>query len=109
MGLFQRNRVFLFNLSFSETDPTFPTASRRRAEDILVEINATYYIEVFSSVEHGFAVRGDTAVENIRAHPILILYYFPNSEFSICVFHFSGWAKEQSAQSIVSWFLRFSS
>ncbi|KAF9561504.1 alpha/beta-hydrolase [Agrocybe pediades] len=70
-------------LSCAETDNTFPAASRRRAEDILSEIKATYHIQIFSGVSHGFAVRGDSEVENSR------------------------WAKEESARSIVEWFNRF--
>lgn len=49
-----------------ETDRLFPLTSRRRAEDILVEKKATYTIQVFSGVAHGFAVRGDPNVGDIR-------------------------------------------
>jgi dienelactone hydrolase len=45
-------------LLVTESDFTFPTEFRRRAEDILVE-KAQYQIQVFSGVKHGFAVRGD--------------------------------------------------
>jgi len=72
-------------LSCAETDHTFPSESRRRAEDILAEIKATYHVQLFSGVVHGFATRGDPAVEHIR------------------------WAKEESARSVINWFLRFSS
>ncbi|KAL0571465.1 hypothetical protein V5O48_010501 [Marasmius crinis-equi] len=71
-------------LSCAEDDFTFPLASRRRAEDILVEMKAKYTIQVFSSVSHGFAVRGDPQVGDTR------------------------WAKEESARGIVEWFKRFS-
>ncbi|CAA7266419.1 unnamed protein product [Cyclocybe aegerita] len=71
-------------LSCAETDHTFPTESRRRAEDILAEIKATYHDQLFSSIVHGFATRGDPEVENSR------------------------WAKEESARSIIEWFKRFS-
>lgn len=47
-------------------DITFPTESRRRAEDILDEIKATYHVQLFGGVEHGFATRGDPSVEVIR-------------------------------------------
>lgn len=46
-------------LLVTESDFTFPTEFRRRAEDILVEKKAQYQIQVFSGVKHGFAVRGD--------------------------------------------------
>jgi dienelactone hydrolase len=71
-------------LSCAETDPYFPKESRRRAEDILEEVKATYHVQIFSGVLHGFATRGDPQVESSR------------------------WAKEKSAQGIIQWFLRFS-
>ncbi|KAF5339957.1 hypothetical protein D9758_016755 [Tetrapyrgos nigripes] len=70
-------------LSCAETDHTFPLESRRRAEDILVEVKAKYYIQVFSGVKHGFAVRGDPEVEDER------------------------WAKEESVRYILVWFNQF--
>ncbi|KAJ7140045.1 hypothetical protein C8R43DRAFT_955109 [Mycena crocata] len=54
-----------------------------KSEDIL-EMKAKYEFQVFSGVEHSFAVRGD----------------LDNPD--IC------WAKEESARGIVGWFLRFS-
>jgi len=80
-----RNLKKPFLLSCAESDYTFPTPARQKAELILAEVKATYHIQVFSGVEHGFATRGDIKVENIR------------------------WAREQSAQSIINWFNRFSS
>ncbi|KAF8798403.1 alpha/beta-hydrolase [Phlegmacium glaucopus] len=71
-------------LSCAETDFTFPAESRRRAEDILAEVKATYHVQIFSGVSHGFGTRGDPNVENSR------------------------WAKEKSAQGIIEWFVRFS-
>ncbi|KAJ6613744.1 Alpha/Beta hydrolase protein [Mycena sp. CBHHK59/15] len=71
-------------LSCAETDFTFPLELRRRAEDILVETKAKYEIQVFSSVQHGFAVRGDPDIPDAR------------------------WAKEESARGIIGWFGRFS-
>ncbi|PPQ68866.1 hypothetical protein CVT24_007675 [Panaeolus cyanescens] len=70
-------------MSCAETDNTFPSDARRRAEDILSEIKATYHVEVYSGVSHGFATRGDPKVENSR------------------------WAKEHCARSVVEWFNRF--
>ena len=49
-----------------ETDKSFPKESRRRAEDILEEIKATYHVQIFSGVAHGFGTRGDPEVENSR-------------------------------------------
>jgi len=71
-------------LSCAEVDVTFPLEARRRAEDILVRNEASYYFQVFSSVSHGFAVRGDPNVPHQR------------------------WAKEESARGIKEWFVRFS-
>ncbi|KAF5376906.1 hypothetical protein D9615_007353 [Tricholomella constricta] len=53
-------------MSCAETDHTFPLSARRRAEDLLVAAKATYHIQVFAGVAHGFAVRGDPAVEHER-------------------------------------------
>jgi len=68
----------------AEDDFTFPTKSRRRAEDLLVAAKAVYHVQVFSGVSHGFGTRADLAIENQR------------------------WAKEESVRSIVGWFNRFS-
>ncbi|CCM03821.1 uncharacterized protein FIBRA_05970 [Fibroporia radiculosa] len=68
----------------AEVDHTFPLEFRRRAEDILIEKKATYHIQVFSDVSHGFALRG-----NVN-DPV------------------AKWAKEQSAESILSWINLFS-
>ncbi|EIW63762.1 alpha/beta-hydrolase [Trametes versicolor FP-101664 SS1] len=70
-------------LSCAEIDHTFPAESRRRAEDLLVEQKATYFIQVFGSVKHGFALRGDPKV------PV------------------EKWAKEESARGILNWFDHF--
>jgi hypothetical protein len=54
---------------YTESDFTFPTEFRRRAEDILIETKAKYQIQLFSDVEHGFAVRGDLANPDGRSYP----------------------------------------
>jgi dienelactone hydrolase len=46
-------------LSCSEIDHTFDVPSRRRALDILQEGKKTYHYQLFSGVEHGFALRGN--------------------------------------------------
>ncbi|KAJ7818778.1 Alpha/Beta hydrolase protein [Mycena olivaceomarginata] len=71
-------------MSCAESDFTFSTEFRRRAEDILVEKKAQYQIQVFSGVKHGFAVRGELENPDVR------------------------YAKEESARSIAGWFTRFS-
>jgi len=70
-------------LSCSETDATFASEARHRSETILAEIKALYHYQLFSGVQHGFALRGNMEVENER------------------------WAKEESARSIVRWWNRF--
>ena len=50
----------------TETDFSFPTEARRKAEDILVKNKKQYFIQVFSGVNHGFAVKGDISVPDIR-------------------------------------------
>ena len=60
-----------FNNDVVETDKTFPKESRRRAEDILEEVKATYHVQIFSGVTHGFGTRGDPEVENSR------MFYIP--------------------------------
>ena len=60
------NNEALLNNDVVETDHTFPKESRRRAEDILEEVKATYHVQIFSGVTHGFGTRGDPDVENSR-------------------------------------------
>lgn len=48
-------------ISAAETDPIFPAELRRQTEDKLAEIKARYQLDLFSGVEHGYAVRGDLA------------------------------------------------
>ncbi|KAM6529042.1 hypothetical protein FALCPG4_009994 [Fusarium falciforme] len=67
-------------LSCSEVDHTFDVASRRRALDILQSNKKVFHYQVFSGVEHGFALRGD-----------------PKDLYQ-------RWVKEQSLASIVAWF-----
>jgi dienelactone hydrolase len=44
-------------LSCSEIDHTFPTEFRNEAIDILQKGHKPYQLQVFSGVEHGFALR----------------------------------------------------
>lgn len=46
-------------LSCAEIDHTFDAASRRRAIDILQSDKKDYQLQLFSGVEHGFALRGN--------------------------------------------------
>ncbi|OIW34270.1 alpha/beta-hydrolase [Coniochaeta ligniaria NRRL 30616] len=67
-------------LSCAEVDHTFDLPSRRRALDILQAEKKTWHLQLFSEVEHGFALRGD-----------------PNDPYQ-------RWVKEQSLKGIVDWF-----
>jgi len=46
-------------LSCAEVDHTFDTPSRRRALEILQSDKKQYHLQLFSGVEHGFALRGN--------------------------------------------------
>ncbi|KAF4851814.1 Hydrolase tropI [Colletotrichum siamense] len=46
-------------MSCSEIDHTFDVPSRRRALDILQSEKKIYHYQLFSGVDHGFALRGD--------------------------------------------------
>lgn len=50
-------------ISAAETDSIFSTEKRHRSEVILKEAGNPYQINLFSQVEHGFAVRCDTSVK----------------------------------------------
>ncbi|KAJ4303808.1 hypothetical protein N0V90_002709 [Kalmusia sp. IMI 367209] len=47
------------SISAAETDQIFPASKRRESEDILQKKSDPYQINLFSDVEHGFAVRAD--------------------------------------------------
>ncbi|OBT41463.1 hypothetical protein VE00_08075 [Pseudogymnoascus sp. WSF 3629] len=67
-------------LSCAEVDHTFGTPSRRRALEILQTEKKPYQLQLFSGVQHGFALRGD--LEN----------------------PYERYVKEQSLKGIVEWF-----
>lgn len=47
------------SISAAETDQIFPAAKRHETEEILLKMNVPYQINLFSDVQHGFAVRTD--------------------------------------------------
>jgi len=69
-----------FSISAAETDGIFPTEKRHKSEEILIKTKQPYQINLFSGVEHGFAVRCDLTV------PI------------------QKWSKEQAFYQAVQWF-----
>lgn len=71
------------SISAAETDTIFPTDNRYKSEEILKKTGHPYQINLFSGVEHGFAVRGDPKVRVQR------------------------FAKEQAFLQAVAWFDEF--
>lgn len=67
-------------LSCAEVDHTFDTESRNKAVDIMIEGKKQYHLQLFSGVQHGFALRGNMDDRYER------------------------WVKEQSSKCIVDWF-----
>ncbi|KAK9348926.1 dienelactone hydrolase [Lipomyces starkeyi] len=72
------------SIAAAETDSIFPEEKRHQSETVLKEIQATYNIVLYSSVEHGFAVRGDLSNEVVT------------------------WTQETAFWQAVQWFTRFS-
>ncbi|KAI9685846.1 MAG: hypothetical protein M1822_004124 [Bathelium mastoideum] len=68
------------SISAAETDQIFPAPKRRETEDILKEMSVPYQVNLFSDVEHGFAVRADLSKPPAK------------------------WAKEQAFYQAVQWF-----
>ncbi|GLI80641.1 hypothetical protein PoHVEF18_008998 [Penicillium ochrochloron] len=54
------------SIAAAETDSIFPTAKRHESEEILAKTGQPYQINLFSGVEHGFAVRADISKPIIR-------------------------------------------
>jgi Dienelactone hydrolase family len=46
-------------LSCAENDVAFDTESRRKATDVLISEKKDYHVQLFSGVEHGFALKGN--------------------------------------------------
>ncbi|KAG8158327.1 hypothetical protein KVR01_012088 [Diaporthe batatas] len=67
-------------LSCADTDVTFGAESRRKAVDILIADKKQYHLQVFTGVEHGFALRSK------QDDP------------------YEKWVREQSLRGIVEWF-----
>lgn len=53
-------------ISCAEVDSQFPADKRVETQAKLQEIKATYQIDIFSGVSHGFAARGDPKDENVK-------------------------------------------
>ncbi|KAJ0108188.1 hypothetical protein J7T55_000153 [Diaporthe amygdali] len=68
------------SISAAETDQIFPAEKRHKSEEILQKVGQPYQINLFSGVQHGFAVRCDLSVRVQR------------------------WSKEQAFYQAVGWF-----
>lgn len=72
-----------FSIAAAETDGVFPAEKRHESETILAKTGQPYQINLFSGVEHGFAVRADIS------KPVL------------------KFAKEQAFLQAVAWFNQY--
>ncbi|KAI1164017.1 dienelactone hydrolase [Nemania serpens] len=71
------------SIAAAETDTIFPSDKRHRSEEILKEVGQPYQINLYSGVEHGFAVRSDITKKDQK------------------------FAKEQAFYQAVQWFDNF--
>ena len=46
-----------------ETDTIFPAEKRHRSEEVLKKVGVPYQFNLYSGVEHGFAVRADLSTK----------------------------------------------
>ena len=53
-------------ISAAEVDPIFPSEKRHESEVILKELGLPYQINLYSGVEHGFAVRGNPEKRTVQ-------------------------------------------
>ena len=86
-------------LSCSEIDHTFDVQSRRKALDILQGEKKTYNLQLFSGVEHGFALRGNMDNPYERKIPLQSGLW----PIILTQGHL-GYTKEESLRGITSWF-----
>lgn len=88
-------------LSCTDEDHTFDTHSRQRALEILEAEKKSYQLQLFTGVEHGFALRGDMENPYERELPPIINIHSP---WNVLANVFPGYVKEQSLKGIVEWF-----
>ncbi|PGH34371.1 esterase/lipase [[Emmonsia] crescens] len=55
-----------YAISAAETDAVFPANMRHESEEILTKVGLPWQINLFSGVEHGFAVRGDLSNKVVK-------------------------------------------
>ncbi|KAI9762561.1 MAG: hypothetical protein M4579_000364 [Chaenotheca gracillima] len=54
------------SIAAAETDQIFPAPKRHETEEILEELKFPYQMTLYSGVQHGFAVRGDMSIQQVR-------------------------------------------
>ncbi|KAF2664491.1 dienelactone hydrolase family protein [Microthyrium microscopicum] len=77
------------SIAAAETDAIFPAEKRHESEKILQELKATYQINLYSGVSHGFSVRGDLSNPVIK--------YAKEQAFLQAVFWFDEHIKNKKA------------
>ncbi|KAH8820144.1 dienelactone hydrolase family protein [Xylogone sp. PMI_703] len=73
------------SIAASEIDTIFTREHRFESEKILADLHIPYQINVYGGVEHGFALRGDLNVEEIR--------FATNQSFQQSINWFKTWLK----------------
>lgn len=53
-------------IAAAEKDKIFPSEERHASEAILQELGLPYQVNLYSGVGHGFGVRGDPAIRQVR-------------------------------------------
>lgn len=61
-----RNAKGPLAIAAAENDAIFPAEKRQESEAILKKLNVPYQINLYSGVNHGFAVRGDQGNPVVR-------------------------------------------
>jgi dienelactone hydrolase len=51
---------------FIEIDAVFTTEKRAESEKILAELKVPYQINIYGSVSHGFALRADFSIKEVK-------------------------------------------
>jgi len=69
-----------FSIAAAETDTVFPAEKRHKTEELLRDMDIPWQINLYSDVQHGFAVRADLSQPRAK------------------------WAKEQAFFQAVQWF-----
>lgn len=53
-------------LTVSDADTIFPLQKRRETEDVLLALKIPYQMNLYSGVEHGFALKGDLSIPTVK-------------------------------------------